>query len=111
MPSAGVYWKKERNIKHSNRCESARARFLWGIDARKSDGGKDFASGAATLDPGTWNLDFQTLDRTEMRGRWKTQDPDLPSSIGSRPWKSTYVQPSPRSPRSILDRHRGPSAT
>ena len=29
-PSAGVYWKKERKIKNSNRCESARARFLWG---------------------------------------------------------------------------------
>ena len=30
MPSADVYWKKERNIKSSDRLESARARFLWG---------------------------------------------------------------------------------
>jgi len=35
VPSADVYWKKERNIKKPNRCENARARFLWG---------KDFAS-------------------------------------------------------------------
>ena len=27
--------KKERNIKNPNRCESARARFLWGSDASK----------------------------------------------------------------------------
>ena len=37
MPSADVYWKKERNIKSSDRLESARARFLWGNDA--SDAG------------------------------------------------------------------------
>ena len=32
-----MYWKKERKIKNSNKCDSARARFLWGNDA--SDAG------------------------------------------------------------------------
>ena len=35
-----VYWKKEHNIKNSNRCEGARARFLWGSDASKSEGAR-----------------------------------------------------------------------
>ena len=35
-----VYWKKEREIQHSNRCEGARARFLWGSDASKSEGAR-----------------------------------------------------------------------
>ena len=62
MPSADVYWKKERNIKSSDRLESARARFLWGsVGLEPKDGsgrnrwlptwdvGGDSVSGVHTL--------------------------------------------------------------
>ena len=51
MPSADVYWKKERNIKNSNRCDSARARFLW---ERRNPVNSQGAVTLATSEP-SWN--------------------------------------------------------
>ena len=48
MPSADVYWKKERNIKKIEQVRKRAGALSLGHRRQEERGGKDFAGGAAT---------------------------------------------------------------